>query len=56
MPQRRRHLIDSQKCAQTEHRYGPIIGKFILYRGACQVVEGVQYQNVEEYLRALARR
>lgn len=27
-----------------------------LFDGACQTVEGVQYQNVEEYLRALARR
>ena len=49
-----RHLIDGKKCAQTEHRYGPITGKFVLYRGESQVVEGIQYQNVEEYLRSLA--
>ena len=24
VPQQYRHLIDEQKCAQTEHRYGPI--------------------------------
>lgn len=42
-----------KKCAQTEHRYGPITGKFVLYRGKSQVVEGIQYQNVEEYLRTL---
>ena len=53
-PQQYRHLIDEQKCAQTEHRYGPITGKFVLYRGESQVVEGIQYQNVEEYLRSLA--
>ena len=52
--QQYRHLIDEQKCAQTEHRYGPITGKFVLYRGESQVVEGIQYQNVEEYLRSLA--
>ena len=52
--QQYRHLIDEQKCAQTEHRYGPITGKFVLYRGESQVVEGIQYQNVEEYLRNLA--
>ena len=38
-PQQYRHLIDEQKCAQTEHRYGPITGKFVLYRGESQVVE-----------------
>ena len=50
VPQQYRHLIDEQKCAQTDHRYGPITGKFVLYRGESQVVEGIQYQNVEEYL------
>ncbi len=54
VPQQYRHLIDAEKCAQTEHRYGPITGKFVLYRGEGQVVEGIQYQNVEEYLRSLA--
>ena len=53
-PQQYRHLIDEEKCAQTEHRYGPITGKFVLYRGESRVVEGIQYRNVEEYLRSLA--
>ena len=53
VPQQYRHLIDAEKCAQTEHRYGPITGKFVLYRGESQVVEGIQYLNVEEYLRGL---
>ena len=52
-PQQYRHLIDEEKCAQTEHRYGPITGKFVLYRGENQVVEGIPYRNVEEYLRGL---
>ena len=52
--QQYRHLSDEQKCAQTEHRYGPITEKFVLYRGESQVVEDIQYQNVEEYLRNLA--
>ena len=51
--QQYRHLIDEQKCAQTEHRYGPITGKFVLYRGESQVIDGIRYQNVEEYLRSL---
>ena len=53
VPQQYRHLVDEKKCAQTEHRYGPIAGKFVLYRGKSQVVDGIQYQNVEEYLRTL---
>ena len=52
-PQQYRHLIDEEKCAQTKHRYGPIAGKFVLYRGENQVVEGIPYRNVEEYLRGL---
>ena len=52
-PQQYRHLIDAEKCAQTEHRYGPITGRFVLYRGKDQLVEGIQYQNVEEYLKTL---
>ena len=54
VPQQYRHLIDAEKCAQTEHRYGPITGKFVLYHGESQVVKGIRYQNVEEYLRSLA--
>ena len=53
VPQQYHHFIDAEKCAQTEHRYGPITGKIVLYRGKSQVVDGIQYQNVEEYLRSL---
>lgn len=53
VPQQYRHLIDEQKCAQTEHRYGPITGKIVLYRGENQIVDGIQYRNVEEYLRTI---
>lgn len=54
VPQHYRHLIDAEKCAKTEHRYGPITGKIVLYRGESHVVDGIQYQNEEEYLRNLA--
>lgn len=53
VPQQYRHLVDEDKCAQTEHRYGPITGRVVLYRGKTQAVDKVQYRNVEEYLRAL---
>lgn len=51
--QQYRHLIDEEKCALTEHRYGTITGKIVLYRGESQMVEGIQYQNVEEYLKVI---
>ena len=46
-----RHLIDEEKCAQTEHRYGPITGRTVLYRRQNREMGGVRYWNVEEYLR-----
>lgn len=46
----RRHLLDPQKRRMCEHRYGPIKGSFVLYRGADDYIDGVQYVNVEEYL------
>ena len=54
-PQQYRHLIDEEKCDQAEHRYGPITGKTVLYRGENRVIEGIQYQNVEEYLRNIVK-
>lgn len=51
--QQYRHLMDGTKCAATEHRYGPITGKYVLYRGESQAVGEIQYQNVEEYLKNL---
>ena len=51
--QQYRHLVNEEKCAQTEHRYGSITGKFVIYRGKSRVVDGIPYQNVEEYLRNL---
>lgn len=53
VPSQYRHLIDEKKCADTEHRYGPIIAKTVLYRGNSQMVDGIRYMNVEEYLRQL---
>lgn len=55
VPQQYRHLIDEEKCAQSEHRYGPITGKTVLYRGENRVIEDIQYQNVEEYLRNIVK-
>lgn len=48
-----RHLTDEKKCADTEHRYGPVTRKCVLYRGINQIIEGIQYWNVEDYLKKL---
>lgn len=53
VPEQVRHLIDKQKCADTEHRYGTITEKAVLYRGESQMVNGIRYINVEEYLRRI---
>ena len=53
VPQQYRHLADAEKCALTEHRYGQITEKTVLYRGKNQDIDGIRYQNVEEYLRQL---
>ena len=54
--QQYRHLIDPEKCAQTEHRYGPITEKIVLYRGEDQLIGDIQYQNVEAYLRNITQK
>ncbi len=53
VPEQTRHLIDPEKCAMTEHRYGPIKKKTVLYRGITRDVDGIRYVNVEEYLKGL---
>ena len=48
------HLVDTDKCAATEFRFGPITGKYVIYRGETQDVNGIHYLNVEEYLNRLS--
>ena len=45
-----RHLVDEEKCRMTEHRFGTITSKYVIYRGPAKTVDEVQYLNVEEYL------
>ena len=33
VPSQYHHLVDEKKCELTEHRYGPITSKYVLYRG-----------------------
>ena len=44
------HLRDAEKCQIVEKRFGPISGKFVLYRGKDTFAECVQYLNVENFL------
>lgn len=54
VPAQYRHLMNKDKCAETEHRFGEITGKYVIYRGEATASEGVKYLNVEEYLKSLA--
>lgn len=53
--QQYRHLVDEKKCSETEHRYGTIAGKYVLYRGEDRKVGDIMYRNVEDYLKTLQR-
>lgn len=53
VPAQSRYLVDEETCRLTEHRYGKINKRTVLYRGDSRVVGPVQYQNVEEYLEDL---
>lgn len=48
-----RHLVDEEKCKTTEFRFGPITGKYVIYRGETQDINDIHYLNVEEYLKGL---
>ena len=52
-PVQYRFLADKEKCGQTEHRYGEIMQKAVIYRGESKRFEGMEYVNVEEYLEGL---
>ena len=48
------HLLNEEKCAIFEKRIAPIQEKHVLYRGdTCMTDWGIEYLNVEEYLKSL---
>ena len=55
VPQQYQHLINQDKCVETEHRFGRIAGKYVIYRGEETSAGDIQYLNVEEYLKSLAK-
>ena len=49
-----RHLIDEEKLKNTEFRYGKITKRTVIYRGENTTLEnGIEYRNVEDYLKSL---
>ena len=53
VPAQYRHLTDEEKCAQTEHRFGKIAARTVIYRGETTDSGNLRYVNVEEYLKRL---
>lgn len=49
-----KYLIDEEKLNQTSRRFGDISKRCVLYRGEDTILEnGIEYKNVEEYLKNL---
>lgn len=55
VPQQYRYLVDDEKCAATEHRFGPITARRVIYRGKSFMDGTIEYVNVEEYLNSLGQ-
>jgi len=49
-----KYLRDEERLALVSHRYGKIEGRYVIYRGKSSLADGIEYLNVEEYLRDLA--
>lgn len=54
VPAQYQHLINAEKRAETEHRFGKITGKYVIYRGEPTESDGIRYLNAEDYLKSLA--
>lgn len=49
-----KHLMDEEKIALTERRFGEVRGRYVLYRGETKENEmGILYRNASEYLKGL---
>ena len=54
IPRQYHVLEDADQCSMIEKQYGPMTKKSVIYRGkSCVLENGIIYQNVEEYLKAL---
>ena len=48
------HLINKQKCEETEHRFGTITNRYVIYRGEDTTINNIYYINVENFLKSLS--
>ena len=54
VPRQYHVLEDEEQCKLVEQQYGSITRKCVIYRGpSCVFENGVEYINVEEYLKSL---
>ena len=51
--QQTRYLRDEIRLALISHRFGKIKGRYVIYRGEHSLENGIEYLNVEEYLKRL---
>ena len=58
VPKQRRYLCGEGMLQQTEHRFGPIVGCYVLYCGPELPAseDSVRYRNVKAYLERPSRR
>ena len=55
VPLQIQHLINEEKCAITEHYFGRIVGKYVIYSGKPTIYNGITYLNIETYLKSLGK-
>ena len=49
-----KHLVDEEKIALTERRFGEVRGRYVLYRGeTAENEKGILYKNAVDYLKGL---
>lgn len=48
-----KNLVDAEKLRAIEHQYGSIVGRNVLYRGDEDMIDGIRYINVGDYLKFL---
>lgn len=53
VPEQYKNLINEKNCKDTEHRFGKITNKYVIYRGKNTQSDGIKYLNVETYLKKL---
>ena len=44
-----------RKINYVKFHYGEIKGRYVIYRGENQNIDGIEYLNVEEYLNSLCK-